>query len=68
MMLKDGKFIRESPPVIGINYHRTESREYTEEEVQWQETFLATEEIQDDLDLSETILWIVLIVLSHRHK
>lgn len=44
MMLKDGKFIREQPPVIGGNYLKTEKRDYTEEELEWQETFLAEEE------------------------
>jgi len=46
MMLKDGKFIREQPPVIGGNFYKTEKREYSEEELEWQETFLAAEEAE----------------------
>ena len=64
MMLKDGKFIRELPPVIGGNYFKTENREYSEEELEWQETFLAPEELKNAVSLEETILWIFLSVPS----
>ena len=66
MMLKDGKFIRELPPVIGGNYFKTENREYSEEELEWQETFLATEELKNAVSLEETILWIVLSIPAVR--
>jgi hypothetical protein len=64
MMLKDGKFIREQPPVIGANFYKTESREYSEEELEWQETLLAVEEKEreEPISLSETILWVILTV------
>ena len=62
MMLKDGKFIRELPPVIGGNYFKTENREYSEEELEWQETFLITEEIKHPISLAETITWIFLSI------
>jgi len=62
MMLKDGKFIREMPPVIGGNYFKTENREYSEEELEWQETLLATEELKNAVSLEETILWIFLSI------
>ena len=62
MMLKDGKFVRELPPVIGGNYHKTEKREYTEEELEWQETLLAADEMQNHISLSETILWVILTI------
>lgn len=62
MMLKDGKFIREQPPVIGANFYKTESREYSEEELEWQETLLAAEEVQDQFDLSEIIVGVMLII------
>lgn len=62
MMLKDGKFIREQPPVIGGNYLKTEKREYTEEELEWQETFLAAEEAKNQLDIAETIMGIFLVM------
>ena len=62
MMLKDGKFIREQPPIIGANFHKTENREYSEEELQWQETFLITEEIQNPVSLLETITWVILTI------
>jgi len=62
MMLKDGKFIREQPPVIGANFYKTESREYSEEELEWQETFLAAEEVQDQFDLAEIIVGVMLII------
>lgn len=63
MMLKDGKFIRELPPVIGGNYFKTEKRDYTEEELEWQETFLAAEEAKDKLDIAETIMGIFLVMV-----
>lgn len=63
MMLKDGKFVRELPPVIGGNYYKTEKREYTEEELEWQETFLAAEEAKDELDLAETIMGVFLVMV-----
>ena len=63
MMLKDGKFIRELPPVIGGNYYKTEKREYTEEELEWQETFLAAEEAKDELDIAETIMGVFLVMV-----
>lgn len=62
MMLKDGKFIREQPPVIGGNYLKTEKRDYTEEELEWQETFLAAEEAKNQLDIAETIMGIFLVM------
>ena len=62
MMLKDGKFVRELPPVIGGNYHKTEKREYTEEELEWQETLLAAQEVQDQFDLAEIIIGVMLII------
>lgn len=62
MMLKDGKFIRELPPVIGGNYFKTENREYSEEELEWQETFLAAEEIEEPLELSEIIFGVMIIL------
>lgn len=62
MMLKEGKFIREQPPVIGGNYLKTEKREYTEEELEWQETFLAAEEAKDELDIAETIMGVFLVM------
>lgn len=62
MMLKDGKFIREQPPVIGANFYKTESREYSEEELEWQETLLAAEEVQNPISLPETILWVILTI------
>ena len=62
MMLKDGKFIREQPPVIGGNFYKTEKREYSEEELEWQETFLATEEVQEPVSLLETITWVILTI------
>jgi hypothetical protein len=62
MMLKDGKFIREQPPIIGANFHKTENREYSEEELQWQETFLITDEIKHPISLAETITWIFLSI------
>ncbi len=62
MMLKDGKFIREQPPIIGANFHKTESREYSEEELEWQETLLAAEEVQDQFDLAEIIIGVMLII------
>ena len=64
MMLKDGKFIRELPPVIGGNYFKTENREYSEEELEWQETLLAVQEKEreEPISLSETILWVILTV------
>jgi hypothetical protein len=64
MMLKDGKFIREFPPVIGGNYFKTENREYSEEELEWQETLLAVQEKEreEPISLSETILWVILTV------
>ena len=62
MMLKDGKFIREQPPVIGGNYLKTEKREYTDEELEWQETFLAAEEAKNQLDIAETIMGIFLVM------
>ena len=62
MMLKDGKFIREQPPVIGGNYLKTEKRDYTEEELEWQETFLAAEEAKNELDIAETIMGIFLVM------
>ncbi|MFZ4101957.1 MAG: hypothetical protein ACOYKR_08375 [Sphingobacterium thalpophilum] len=62
MMLKDGKFIRELPPVIGGNYFKTENREYSEEELEWQETLLAAEELKNAVSLEETILWIFLSI------
>lgn len=62
MMLKDGKFIREMPPVIGGNYFKTENREYSEEELEWQETLLAAEELKNAVSLEETILWIFLSI------
>jgi hypothetical protein len=61
-MLKDGKFIREQPPVIGANFYKTESREYSEEELEWQETLLAAEEVQDQFDLAEIIIGVMLII------
>jgi hypothetical protein len=61
-MLKDGKFIREQPPVIGANFYKTESREYSEEELEWQETFLAAEEVQNPVSLFETFVWVVLMI------
>jgi hypothetical protein len=63
MMLKDGKFVRELPPVIGGNYYKTEKREYTEEEMEWQETLLAAEEAKDELDLAETIMGVFLVMV-----
>ena len=63
MMLKDGKFIREQPPVIGGNYLKTEKRDYTEEELEWQETFLAAEEAKNELDIAETIMGIFLVMV-----
>ena len=63
MMLKDGKFIREQPPVIGGNYLKTEKREYTEEELEWQETFLAAKEAKNELDIAETIMGIFLVMV-----
>lgn len=63
MMLKDGKFVRELPPVIGGNYYKTEKREYTEEEMEWQETLLAAEEARDELDLAETIMGVFLVMV-----
>ena len=63
MMLKDGKFVRELPPVIGGNYYKTEKREYTEEELEWQETLLAAEEARDELDLAETIMGVFLVMV-----
>ena len=63
MMLKDGKFVRELPPVIGGNYYKTEKREYTEEELEWQETFLAAEEAKDELDIAETIMGVFLVMV-----
>ena len=62
MMLKDGKFIREQPPVIGANFYKTESREYSEEELEWQETLLAAEEVQNPVSLFETFVWVVLMI------
>jgi len=62
MMLKDGKFIREQPPIIGANFYKTESREYSEEELEWQETLLAAEEVQDQFDLAEIIVGVMLII------
>jgi hypothetical protein len=62
MMLKDGKFIREQPPVIGANFYKTESREYSEEELEWQETLLAAEEVQNPISLFETFVWVVLTI------
>jgi len=62
MMLKDGKFIREQPPVIGGNFYKTEKREYSEEELEWQETFLITEEIKHPISLAETITWVILSI------
>jgi hypothetical protein len=62
MMLKDGKFVRELPPVIGGNYYKTEKREYSEEELEWQETLLAAEEVQDQFDLAEIIIGVMLII------
>ena len=63
MMLKDGKFVRELPPVIGGNYYKTEKREYTEEEMEWQETLLAAEEAKDELDIAETIMGVFLVMV-----
>jgi hypothetical protein len=64
MMLKDGKFIRELPPIIGGNYFKTENREYTEEELEWQETFLAVEEKKEEpFDLSEIVMGTFLILV-----
>jgi hypothetical protein len=63
MMLKDGKFVRELPPVIGGNYYKTEKREYTEEEMEWQETLLAAEEARDELDIAETIMGVFLVMV-----
>ena len=63
MMLKDGKFVRELPPVIGGNYYKTEKREYTEEEMEWQETLLAAEEAKDEMDLAETIMGVFLVMV-----
>ena len=63
MMLKDGKFVRELPPVIGGNYFKTENREYTEEELEWQETLLAAEEAKDELDIAETIMGVFLVMV-----
>lgn len=63
MMLKDGKFIRELPPVIGGNYFKTENREYTEEELEWQETLLAAEETKDEMDIVETIMGVFLVMV-----
>ena len=63
MMLKDGKFVRELPPVIGGNYYKTEKREYTEEELEWQETLLAAEEAKDELDIAETIMGVFLVMV-----
>jgi hypothetical protein len=62
MMLKDGKFVRELPPVIGGNYYKTEKREYTEEELEWQEALLAAEEIEEPLELSEIIFGVMIIL------
>ena len=62
-MLKDGKFVRELPPVIGGNYYKTEKREYTEEELEWQETLLAAEEAKDELDIAETIMGVFLVMV-----
>jgi hypothetical protein len=62
MVIKDGKFIRELPPVIGGNYSKTENREYSEEELEWQETLLAAEELKNTVSLEETILWIFLSI------
>ena len=63
MMLKDGKFVRELPPVIGGNYYKTEKREYTEEELEWQETLLAAEEAKDEMDIAETIMGVFLVMV-----
>ena len=63
MMLKDGKFVRELPPVIGGNYYKTEKREYTEEELEWQETLLAAEEARDEMDIAETIMGVFLVMV-----
>ena len=63
MMLKDGKFVRELPPVIGGNYFKTEKREYTEEELEWQETLLAAEEAKDEMDIAETIMGVFLVMV-----
>ena len=63
MMLKDGKFVRELPPVIGGNYYKTEKREYTEEEMEWQETLLAAEEARDEMDIAETIMGVFLVMV-----
>lgn len=64
MMLKDGKFIREQPPVIGGNFHKTEKREYSEEELEWQETFLAVEEKKEEpFDLAEIVMGAFLILV-----
>lgn len=62
-MLKDGKFVRELPPVIGGNYYKTEKREYSEEELEWQETLLAAEEAKDELDIAETIMGVFLVMV-----
>ena len=62
MVIKDGKFIRELPPVIGGNYSKTENREYSEEELEWQETLLAAEEMEEPVSLFETFLWIFLSI------
>ena len=62
MVIKDGKFIRELPPVIGGNYFKKENREYSKEELEWQETLLAAEELKNAVSLEETILWIFLSI------
>jgi hypothetical protein len=65
MMLKDGKFIRELPPVIGGSYFKTENREYSEEELEWQETLLAAEEMEEEawFGLPETIIGVMLSLI-----
>jgi hypothetical protein len=65
MMLKDGKFIRELPPVIGGSYFKTENREYSEEELEWQETLLAAKEREEEawFGLPETIIGVMLSLI-----
>ena len=45
-MLKDGKFIKEEPPKIGVMYEAFKDRQYTAEEYQWQYALL--EGVNDD--------------------
>ena len=58
-MLRDGKFIKETPPKIGCNYIPPVEREYSDEEQAMQEINLGYKP-QMDYKETDVIFWIIL--------